>query len=101
MKSESPSSNPVKAALAQAAINNASTLNPDFQTEMDYRLRMVNSAVDYLAFHFDHADSIFDTLESEALWGVAKLISNELKTLRDLNDALHHCLNEDACGEVK
>lgn len=101
MKSQIPSINPVEAALAQAAINNAISLTPDFQTEMDYRLRMVSSAVDHLAFHFDHADSIFDTLESEALWGVAKLISNEIKTLRDLNDALHHCLNEDARGEVK
>ncbi|MFZ1828290.1 MAG: hypothetical protein WAW42_05880 [Candidatus Competibacteraceae bacterium] len=100
MKSESPSINPVEAALAQAAINNAYTLDPDFQTEMDYRLRMVSSAVDHLVLHFN-ADSTNDTLESEALWGVAKLISNEIKTIRDLNDALHHCLNEDARGEVK
>ena len=101
MKSESPSSNPVEAALAQAAINNAITLNPDFQTEMDYRLHMVSSAVDHLAFHFNNADSISDTLESDALWGVAKLISNEIKTIRDLNDALHHFLIEGARGEVK
>lgn len=51
MKSQTPSRNPVEAALAQAAIDNAISLTPDFQTELDYRLRMVSSAIEHLALH--------------------------------------------------
>ena len=102
MKSETPSRNPVEAVLAQAAIDNATSLTPDFQTEITYRLRMVVSALDHLALIFSHAEANDDALEPGPLWGVARLISNEAKIISDLQEALHETLNAELkCREVR
>jgi hypothetical protein len=101
MKSEIPSLNPVEAALAQAAIDTAASLTPDFQSEIEQRLHIVSSAVDCLALYFAQAESGNDQLEPGALWGVARLISNETKVINNLHNALHETLKVGLKGEVR
>lgn len=99
MKSETFSLNPVESALAQAALDNATSLTPDFQTEIDYRLRMVSAAVEHLALTFRAAEINEDDLNPGALWGVARLISYEIKIICGLHGALQGTLIADAKGQ--
>lgn len=91
-----PTCNPVEAALAQAGIDSAISLSPNFQSEIAHRLRMVESAVAYLAETCNVAEASDSALNTAGIWGVASLISSEIRTISGLHEALHHLLEKEA-----
>lgn len=89
MSSEHPSrprtDSPVEQALFEAVLQTAGSLHPDsFINEIDWRLNRATNAMDGLTSLFSNADFYEFELPAAGLYGIAKLILNELKTVQAL-----------------
>ena len=91
MPSEHPASSvrsltPVELALLEAALQAGCGPNPRFLDEIDWRLNRATRAMQGMADLFSAAGFHGFEVPADALYGMADLILNELKTVRILSE---------------